>query len=180
MDLTVTFWPDRLFSLWKGDNRKTKTECNEEDHTNVQYLLRLHNKLSTLYTVYSMVPKIRYSYIIKCVPSVHYQAHPSWASQQCTIYSRVFVVPARSRRKGRNRKRDEEVKQKVDSAMITIRRRCCDHQLAVDGTVQRMRFIDLFICQTKTINYFQRNKCNEWETTTHRRWWWRKKRHNAI
>lgn len=40
--------------------------------------------------------------------------------------------------------------------MITIRRRCCDHQLAVDGTVQRMRFIDLFICQTKPI-YLQRN-----------------------
>lgn len=42
--------------------------------------------------------------------------------------------------------------------MIIEHRRCCDHQLSVDGTVQWMRFIDLFICQTKPIylrkNYF--------------------------
>lgn len=31
------------------ERKKNQTECNEKDHTIVQYLLRLHNKLSTVW-----------------------------------------------------------------------------------------------------------------------------------
>lgn len=46
--------PGRLFAASKRRQPKattatTNTDCDEEDHTNVQYLLRLHNKLSTVW-----------------------------------------------------------------------------------------------------------------------------------
>lgn len=84
--------------LWALTQPTKNAECDEEDHTNSQYLLRLHNKLSTVWCrqIRCNLEKM----CAHCLPT----GQPA-ASQQCTIYFRMLAVAGR--RKRRSREEDE-------------------------------------------------------------------------